>query len=97
MQVQYYPLPYFIIGVAQVIKEYHVVSFVKCLSVTGNYFFACAHFRRRNWLDPHCALLQILCAEKALLHTGNTGARIIYIEEDQALHFETSLLGNTYD
>lgn len=64
--------------------------FVKCLFVTGNYFFACAHFRRRNWLDPHHTLLQILCAEEALLHADSSGARIIYIEEDQALHFEMS-------
>lgn len=71
--------------------------FVKCHFVTGNYFFACTHFRRRNWLDPHRTLLQICCAEEALLHTGSTGARIIYIEEDPVLHFETSLLRNTYD
>lgn len=64
-------------------------SFAQCLFVTGTYFFACTRFKR-NWLDPHCALLQVPCA-------GSTGARIIYIEVDQALHFETSLLRNTYN
>lgn len=65
-------------------------SFALCLFVTGTYFYTCTHFKRRNLLDPHCTLLQIPCA-------GSTGARIIYIEVDQALHFEMSLLRNTYN